>query len=555
MADNLLKKTSQIQKEEDINWRESVLGGLLRWTFIFALFASIFSTADLITDDQISQQIKFTFASIYVGAIILLGVITFVSKIPYLFRASILFFIYYGLALAGLQGSGLSGDGRIFIFASIIIAAILFNRRVSLMALALGIGTLALVAFLFKNGTISIPPERLANSTSLSSWTSGSLVLTFLSTSIIIPITYLIRNFENQKKTTASLIADIESKQETLEMRVDERTQALEHRASQLTTIAQVAHQTLVFQTVDELLDNITSLISEKFDYYHTGVFLLDDKGEYAILHTASSAGGEKMLKRGHQLRVGSEGIVGATAAEKRPHIALDVGEDAIFFNNPDLPETHSEMALPLLAQEHVIGVLDIQSTKTQAFSQQDIEIFQTLANQIALAIRNAQLIESTQESVSQLESLTGEQSLLRWQTHLEQQSHRFLYTPLSIKQAKNRDGFSIEENDEEAYIPITLRKKAIGNIALKRKLKKWSGKERELIAEVANQVGLAIENTRLVDETREQADRDQLISEFSNKLRETLDMDTVLKTALEEMKNTFNLNEVEVRLNTPKEN
>ncbi len=554
-TDKLSNKTSLIVDTEKVNWREKVLNGLLRSTFFFALLATLFSTYNLLDDNEASQQLIFTLAAIYIGAVVLLGVIAFISSIPYLIRASLLLLLYYGLALTGLVESGLSGDGRVFIFAFVIMAAILFDMRTSLVALGLGIGTFAIVALLFNNGTIYIPPERLANSISLSSWISGSLVQMLLIVSIIIPVTYLIRNFETQIKTINKLFQDTENKQKTLEEHVFERTQVLEYRANQLATIAQVAHDALVFQNVSELLVNTTLLISEKFKFYHAGIFLLGNKGEYAILQAASSAGGQKMLKRGHQLRVGSEGIVGATAAEKRPHIALDVGEDATYFDNPDLPKTHSEIALPLLAQGNVIGVLDIQSTETQAFNQQDIEIFQTLANQIALAIQNARLIESSQKNISQLKSLSGTRSQLDWGAHLERQSHRFLYTPLSIKNAKKQEFLKIEENDEHTNIPIMLREKEIGKIALKRKMKKWNPKEQELISEVANQVGLAIENARLVDETREQANRDQLISEFSTQLRETLDMDTVVKTAIEEMQKTFNLKEVEVRLNTPKEN
>ncbi len=340
-----------------------------------------------------------------------------------------------------------------------------------------------------------------------------------------------------------------------LEERVDERTKDLENRALQLQAAAQVAHDALVFQNTNDLLANSVNLISEKFGYYHAGLFLLDDKKEYAILQAASSDGGKIMLERGHQLQVGSEGIVGATAAERRPHIALDVGTDAVYFNNPDLPETHSEMALPLLSQSDVLGVLDIQSTKAQAFSQQDIEIFQTLANQLALALQNARLLEESKTSIAQLEALAEMQTEAVWKTHLERQTHGFVYTPLGTKQLRTLNDSTPEEGAEHANIPINLRGKTIGKIALSRRSKRWANQEKTLISDIAEQVGLAIENSRLVDETREQSNRDQLVSEFSTKLRETLDMDTVVRTAIEEMKKTFNLNEAEIRLNPPNEN
>ena len=538
--------------ERKTNWREEVLNGLLRGIFVLGLFAVFFSTMETIGAPSLSKQAQFTLAGIYIAAIIILGIATFVRPIPYAFRAGVLLFFLYGLGLAGLIKSGLSGDGRIFILIFIIMSAILFDMKIGITALILSVSTLVIIAFAFSSGRIDISDEYLAYSTSPSAWLSGSTVLTLLAVAIIIPITYLIKNLEIQITQTNTLLKNVEDGQRTLEEIVDKRAEELEYRARQLEIASQVSYNALVFQNVSELLSNVADFISEKFGYYHVGIFLLDDKGEYAIFQATSSDGGKRMLERGHQLRVGSEGIVGATAAERRPHIALDVGVDAVFFNNPDLPETHSEMALPLISQDKVVGVLDVQSTKIKAFSQQDIEIFQTLANQLALAIQNARLLEETQSSIAQLEALTIQQSQTAWQAHLEHQSHRYLYTPLGIKHLTRRQPLTSKEHNEDVNTPIILRGKAIGSIMLKRPSRPWSNKEKTLISDISEQVGLAIENARLVDETRKQATQDQLVSEFSTKLRETLDMDTVVKTAIEEMKKTFNLKEVEVRLNTP---
>ena len=553
-TDKSLNNPSTHPEESRPNWREEVLNGLLRGVFVFGLVAVFFSTKGTLSDAALPKETRISLSILYITAVFFLGIITFVRRIPYAIRARVLLFLLYALGLIGLIESGLSGDGRIFILVFIIMTAIFFNMRLGIIALVIGVSTLAVTAFAFSSGKIYVPAVYLANSTSPSAWTSGSLVLTLLAVATIIPITYLIKNLEVQIIQTNNLLEYVENEQRTLEEIVEERTEELEHRAKQLEIASQVAHNALVFQNVRELLSNVTHFISEKFGYYHAGIFLLDDNGKYAILQATSSEGGKKMLERGHQLRVGSEGIVGATAAEKRPHIALDVGIDAVFFNNPDLPETHSEIALPLTSQGKVVGVLDIQSTEIKAFNQQDIEIFQTLANQLALAIQNARLLEDTQIHIAQLETLTAQQSQSVWETHLEHQSYRYLYTPLGIKHLQRRHALlNPEENDKEnVNIPIVLRGKAIGNIALKRPSRLWTEQEKTLIADISHQVGLAIENARLVSETRKQATQDQLVSEFSTKLRETLDMETVVKTAIQEMKKTFNLKEVEVRLNTP---
>ena len=142
----------------------------------------------------------------------------------------------------------------------------------------------------------------------------------------------------------------------------------LQKRAAQFEALAQVTQAITSIHDLQELLPRITGMISEQFGFYHVGIFLLDEGSEYAVLSAANSEGGKKMLERNHRLRVGEQGIVGNVTATGVPRIAMDVGKDAVFFNNPDLPNTHSEMALPLQNENIITGALDVQSTEVAAF-------------------------------------------------------------------------------------------------------------------------------------------------------------------------------------------
>jgi signal transduction histidine kinase/DNA-binding response OmpR family regulator len=173
--------------------------------------------------------------------------------------------------------------------------------------------------------------------------------------------------------------------------RLFEETQ---RRATQLAAAAEIARDATAILDVDRLLEETVKLISAQFGFYHASVFLLDEPNEYAVLQAASSAGGQQMLRRGHKLRIGEAGIVGHVAATGEPRIATDVGSDAVFFDNPDLPETRSEMALPLKVRDRVIGVLDVQSTQSAAFAEEDVTALQTMADQLAVAIANGQLFQ-----------------------------------------------------------------------------------------------------------------------------------------------------------------
>jgi signal transduction protein with GAF and PtsI domain len=167
-----------------------------------------------------------------------------------------------------------------------------------------------------------------------------------------------------------------------------------ERRAVQLRAAAEVARDAAAILDLNQLLDETVELISKQFGFYHAGVFLVDEKGEYAILRAASSEGGHRMLQRDHKLPVGKVGIVGYVTATGEPRIALDVEEDAVHFVNPELPDTRSEMALPLRVRNRVIGALDVQSVHEGAFSDEDVTTLQTMADQLATAIENARLLD-----------------------------------------------------------------------------------------------------------------------------------------------------------------
>ena len=143
---------------------------------------------------------------------------------------------------------------------------------------------------------------------------------------------------------------------------------------------------------------------------------LLDDAREYAVLMAANSEGGKRMLARGHKLRVGQTGIVGYATGTGKPRIALNTGTDMVYFNNPDLPETHSEIALPLRVRDQIIGALDVQSTEPNAFANEDIEVLSTLADQVSIAIQNARQFEQTRKALSEAEALAKQFAQTGWQ-------------------------------------------------------------------------------------------------------------------------------------------
>ena len=208
--------------------------------------------------------------------------------------------------------------------------------------------------------------------------------------------------------------AQMQRAQETIEERVAERTAELqkanEHlarRASQLTTIAQVSESIAQMHDLTEILPATTRLISERFDFYHVGIFLVDRERQYAVLQAANSDGGRRMLERNHRLAMGV-GVVGYCAQKGQPRIALDVGADAVFFNNPALPETRSEVALPMKSRGETIGVLDVQSTRLNAYSEYDKALLRLIGSRVAVSIDNARLYRRVDRNARTLRTLAA---------------------------------------------------------------------------------------------------------------------------------------------------
>jgi GAF domain-containing protein/anti-sigma regulatory factor (Ser/Thr protein kinase) len=192
-----------------------------------------------------------------------------------------------------------------------------------------------------------------------------------------------------------------------LDQRIARRTKDLERRSIQLQTASEVARDATATLDIERLLNDTVHLISERFGFYHASVFLIDDAKEYAVIRAASkSEGGQRMLARGHKLAVGEEGIVGHVAGTGEPLVVLDVGREAVNLVNPDLPDTRSEVALPLVGHGRTIGVLDVQTDQPVTFTKEDVATLQTMADQLANAIESAQLFTAEQQRRQEAETL-----------------------------------------------------------------------------------------------------------------------------------------------------
>jgi GAF domain-containing protein/HAMP domain-containing protein len=351
-----------------------------------------------------------------------------------------------------------------------------------------------------------------------------------------------------------------------LEERVAERTRELERRSTQLQVASEVARDITTAKNLDDLLKEAVNLIRERFSFYHAGIFLVDEQGEFAVLRAATGDAGREMLKREHQLKVGAVGLVGYVTGTGRLRMAQDVGDDIVHFKNPLLPETRSELALPLRVGASIIGALDVQSTQPAAFSQEDLTVLQTLADQLAVAIENTRLLNRMNESVRELEQAYGEYTRQSWHTYTRaaRRIRGYRYRRLDVEAARDQhpearqalhQGQVVEAQLTSAStgsdpdpaaeaaasrsalaVPIRLRDEVIGVLNLRFASQSVPHESRLLAEEIAGRLALVLENSRLLQEAQRLALREQQINLIATEVRGSVNLETILQTTVREL-------------------
>lgn len=182
--------------------------------------------------------------------------------------------------------------------------------------------------------------------------------------------------------------------------------QTAQRRALELEAAAEIARDTASTLSLDALLNQIVNQLKERFDFYHVSVFLLDDAKTWAVVRESTGEAGKEMKQRGHRLAVGSRSITGMVTSSGKPYVVNDVRAADNYYPNPLLPETRSEIGVPLKLGEEIIGSLDIQSVRANAFSPDEIQVLQILADQIAVAIENARAYEIAQQAVEEMKEV-----------------------------------------------------------------------------------------------------------------------------------------------------
>lgn len=502
------------------------------------------------------------FSAILTGSIVVFGIIArMLMTRGYVNAASVILLIVFNiiLVISIVISDGLLGASYFSLVLTTVIAGILLHGRGAY--IVAGVNTLiGLGIMLFQDSM----PEPMIPQSSVTFFSSLIVYVFFIAALLQAYARGFDKLLENLRSTQAELTlknAEMQRFALGLENTIASRTAELDHansrnerRAKQFETISKIARVISQTQNLETLLPQVTELISQQFGYYHVGIFLLDSNLEYAVLIAANSAGGQKMLARNHKLKIGQTGIVGYVAGTGLPRIALDTGVDAIYFNNPDLSETRSELALPLLQKgNEIVGVLDVQSIEPNAFSQEDVRTLSTLADQVSVAIENSQLFEEQQRILQETQAIYSRDLLEGWVRFTRSQNilgiqrrnmkNNFLPETLdlpgTIEAIRSGDIYRRVENDGSSTltIPIKLRDQTVGVLNVKSTTSRsWTDDEIDIMTAISERAALSIENARLLEESRLIAQREHAISQISSKIGSGTLVVDILQTAVREL-------------------
>ena len=327
------------------------------------------------------------------------------------------------------------------------------------------------------------------------------------------------------------MVAQLKSLQEGLESQISQQTNLLR-------TATEVGHVASSILDPDLLITNVVDLITERLDYYYASIFIISPDGSWAELRGATGEAGRELKEKKHRLALSGQNMVGSAINLREARIAHDVGLEAVRFNNPLLPHTRSEIALPLMAGGHVLGALDVQSTRENAFNEDVTETLQGMANQVAVALENARLFQETQQALKEIQASQKIQLSKAWTEILDSEGD-----------LKFSVGEKTPSNDLMLNIPLALRDQVIGEITLEGN-PDWGAEDQDWIEAVATQAAIALENARLLEDSQQVALQERLVAEITSKIWASNSIDGILKVAIKELGNALGATEALVELN-----
>jgi GAF domain-containing protein len=484
------------------------------------------------------------------GLILISGLVIYLTHRGYVQAAGTLFVVAAWICLTGVAWIA-DGIRDVTFFASIIpilTAGLLLGWRGAILVTLASIASGWMLAYAEANRFFNPSLDQPMNFAR-----DASAILALTGLLVYLTISGLQNALDRSRRAADELARsnrDVNDLRMELERRVEERTLELKKRAAQLEAVASVARTIASVQDPAALLPAIVELVSQRFGFYHVGIFLLDQHNR-AVMRASSSEGGRLLVDQGFSLAPDEYSMVGYSIANVQARVSQDVTTDSVYLNNPNLPETRSEIALPLRVAGRVIGALDVQSKEIQAFSETEISMLSTLADQVAIAIENARLYSEAKNALGESRALFEKYTQQEWSNFARQAKQTgYLFdgksvSPLdrNVKREQTRTAIQtgslhLEKESTAIAIPIKVRGQTIGvlDVRSKRGERVWKQEEITMLQAAAERAALALENARLVESAQRRAARERAIGDISTRIGAVSNLESILQAAVEEL-------------------
>lgn len=519
----------------------------------------------------IRPQLQIVYILAYIG----LFLITARRQTRYGLRAGIVITFLHLTGTIAIVSNGLVNFGWLFMFAGIVLSFLLAGHRWGWTHLGIVLITVALIAGLVLSGVLPAPAQRdYISALNPGAWAISGFVFLFAAAIAAISIYVIVQGLDRALQSQEQLTQALKKEQDLLEKRVEERSQALKNRLAEFEVASQIARQISGEMNLDNLLTTAAHLIRERFGFYHVGIFLSDEKNEFAVLKAATGEAGRQMLERGHRLKIGEIGLVGYTVKRGEARIASDVLGDALHFKNPLLPNTRSEMALPLRIGDKTIGALDVQSADENAFTPEGVNILQTIADQLAIAFQKVQLVDELSRTVTELEANYQRSIHQAWSTYLGGKNKQLIYhlhgdsrdlpaeasacAQEALAQGKSvlQAGTSAHTNADQQgavlAVPIKLRNQVLGVVDVQFGRSSVSPDMVALIEATVNRLAISLDNARLFETTVRQAEREKKVVDITARIRATNDPEEMMQIAINELQTALRATRTQIYIHQP---
>lgn len=477
-------------------------------------------------------------------------------------------FVFAGWALTVLPAffqDGLSSPYLLFSIVMVLLASLLLERRYVQLITAL---SLTAVTLLLINTLYPVIPQTITSSTPLRRWAALLAVLLAIGTIVQVTMDSLHAALETARRNQQRL-ADtnrlLEETQSVLELRVAERTEALEQRARRVQAAAEAAGLVASIRDLDRLLVETVHTLADRFGYYHAGVYLVDEGDENLRLAAANTQAGQTLIEQGFRPPLAQAGLAGAAASARQVRVAVDVRSDNQFLALEGLGLTLSEICLPLMTGDKLLGVLDLHDTQVRAPASEELATLRILANQIAAAIDNAMLFASNQRSLESLQRAYGELSSEGWQKVLRARpdlGYRVASSGAPVRvagewptemAAARQEARVVLADPHTLAVPILIREQSVGVVRLRKPAEAgpWTSDEIALAQTLSDRLSTALESARLYEETRRRAERERLTGEITARIRASNDPQTILQTAAHELRKALQADRAQLVIQT----